>query len=64
MVDYTKLFNSTATVPQARTDAVQSIFRMVYGWMTLGLAASGVTAYLTYSSGFYQKILTPPYFWG
>ena len=63
MVDYTKLFNSSAEIAQERADVVQSIFRSVYGWMTVGLAVSGVSAWLTYSTGFYETILKTPLFW-
>lgn len=63
MVDYTKLFDSSVEVEQNRSVVVQSIFRSVYGWMTVGLAASGVTAWLTYATGFFQTIFTTPLFW-
>lgn len=63
MVDYTKAFKSSGEVAQGHSEVVQSIFRSVYGWMAVGLAASGVTAWLTYSTGFIKTIFTTPLFW-
>ena len=59
MVDYTKLSESMTQIGQDRTEAVQSIFKSVYGWMTVGLLVSGAVAWFTVNTGFYQVVFRP-----
>ena len=58
MVDYTKQFEQ----PQYAERVVQiaTTFKIVYGWMCVGLAISGAVAWYTFTSGLWQRILTGP----
>jgi len=66
MVDYEKEFGK----PDYQLGGVDSkvalarTFKLVYGWMTAGLALSGVIAWYTASSGLWERILTGPGFMG
>ena len=49
MVDFEKMYERPESVAQVRTVRVAKTFKLVYGWMALGLALSGVVAWLTAS---------------
>ena len=49
MVDFEKMYERPESVAQVRTARVAKTFKLVYGWMALGLALSGVVAWLTAS---------------
>lgn len=62
MIDFEKQVNEMngyRDVAQAGT-AVTSVFRQVYGWMSLGLAISGLVAWWTASSGAFATLLKGP----
>lgn len=62
MIDYEKEFKNLEY--GARTEQLQgaAVFKHVYGWMTAGLALSGVVAWWTAASGLWERILTGPGF--
>ena len=62
MVDYTKVPTQYMTDVE-KEDAMRSVFRSVYGWMTMGLLVSGLTAWYTVQSGLYRTVMAPPWFW-
>lgn len=49
MVDFERMYERPESVAQVRTVRVAKTFKLVYGWMALGLALSGVVAWLTAS---------------
>ena len=58
MVDYEKQFEAPAYAE--RSTQIATTFKIVYGWMAVGLALSGLIAWYTFTSGLWQKILTGP----
>ena len=58
MVDYEKQFETPAYAE--RSTQIATTFKIVYGWMAVGLALSGLIAWYTFTSGLWQKILTGP----
>jgi len=60
MIDYEKEFGKPDYAIGARETTLAATFRYVYGWMSAGLALSGVVAWHTASSGLWQKVLTGP----
>ena len=58
MVDYEKQFEVPAYAE--RSTQIATTFKIVYGWMAVGLALSGLIAWYTFTSGLWQKILTGP----
>ncbi len=61
MIDFEKQFQS----PQyaTRQSAIATTFKLVYGWMSAGLALSGLTAWFVFSSGLWAKIFSGPWFY-
>lgn len=66
MVDYEKEFGKPGYQIRGldAKSGTASIFRQVYGWMTVGLTLSGVIAWCTAHSGLWERILTGPAFLG
>ena len=61
MIDYEKEFGRPDYQYSGRgTFALASIYKVVYGWMTAGLALSGFVAWFTLRSGLYETIVTGP----
>lgn len=64
MIDFEKEFgNSSRAVPSYYGSGqvqIATTFKLVYGWMCAGLAASGVVAWYTAASGLWQRVLTGP----
>lgn len=59
MIDFEKQFGRPAYATRStETTAVASVFRLVYGWMCVGLAISAIVARYTAQSGLYAQILT------
>lgn len=59
MVDFERQFGKPGyQTGVMETTRVASIFKIVYGWMGIGLALSGLVAWYTASSGLYMRILT------
>lgn len=64
MVDFEKEFEQPGYAAQTRTTVLARTFKLVYGWMMLGLALSGVVAWFTAESGLWEKVLMGPGFYG
>lgn len=47
----------------ARTSPIAATFQLVFGWMTAGLALSGLVAWKTYSSGAWVSFAQGPGMW-
>lgn len=63
MIDFEKEFGKPGHQPGFTEKAALSrMFKIVYGWMAIGLALSGVSAWYTASSGLWATILTGPGF--
>lgn len=65
MVDFEKQFERPDyAIGRRETVGVRiaSTFRIVYGWMCVGLALSGVVAWYTATSGLYKTVLAGPGF--
>ena len=63
MIDFEKEFGKPGHQPGFTEKAVLSrMFKIVYGWMAIGLALSGVSAWYTASSGLWATILNGPGF--
>lgn len=62
MIDYEKEFGKPGYQIGAKTTALASTFRIVYGWMAVGLALSGVIAWYTAASGLWKSVLQGPGF--
>jgi len=58
MVDFEKEFGKPAYSTAAKETQIAKTFKLVYGWMCVGLALSGVVAWYTAASGLYKTILT------
>lgn len=64
MVDFERQFEKADYAAGARSTQVAATFRIVYGWMSVGLALSGLVAWYTAISGLWQKVLMGPGFVG
>ena len=64
MIDYEKQFERPPYATGSRQVQIAAIFKRVYGWMSAGLAISGMVAWYTASSGLWQKVLLGPGFVG
>lgn len=63
MIDFEKEFGKPGHQPRFTEKAALSrMFKIVYGWMAIGLALSGVSAWYTASSGLWATILNGPGF--
>lgn len=63
MIDFEKEFGKPGHQPGFTEKAALSrMFKIVYGWMAIGLALSGVSAWYTASSGLWATILNGPGF--
>lgn len=63
MIDYEKEFEKPDYQVAAKAEnALATTFKIVYGWMAVGLALSGVVAWYTAASGLWQRILQGPGF--
>ena len=64
MIDFEKEFGNPGRISPTyyESDQVQiaKTFKLVYGWMCAGLAASGVVAWYTAASGLWQRVLMGP----
>ena len=58
MIDFTKPYAQSSQSTEERENSFQAIFRAIYGWMTVGLVASGATAWWTVASGFYKTVFS------
>lgn len=57
MIDFEERVKSHQYVGiQTKEKGIADIFKLVYGWMFLGLALSGAVAYYFFSSGAYQYV--------
>lgn len=64
MVDYEREFKKADYQVGKRQSQVATTFKIVYGWMCVGLALSGGVAWYTATSGLWQKVLMGPGLWG
>lgn len=69
MVDFEKMCERPQQVAQVRAGLVAKTFKLVYGWMALGLAVSGAVAWLTATFAaenpeFLKTLLKGPVFYG
>lgn len=64
MVDYEQEFQKADYQVGKRQSQVATTFKIVYGWMCVGLALSGGVAWYTATSGLWQKVLMGPGLWG
>ena len=64
MIDFEKEFGKPGQLPPTYYESGQvqiaTTFKLVYGWMCAGLAASGVVAWYTATSGLWQRVLMGP----
>jgi len=60
MIDFEKEFQTPGYALGKRQTQVAATFKIVYGWMSVGLAISGLVAWFTASSGLYQAVLQGP----
>lgn len=64
MIDFEKEFGNPGQLPPTYYESGQvqlaMTFKLVYGWMCAGLAASGVVAWYTAVSGLWQRVLMGP----
>ena len=58
MVDFEKEFGKPSYSTAARETQLATTFKLVYGWMSAGLALSGVIAWYAFQSGLVERILT------
>ena len=57
MIDFEERVKSHQYIGvQTKEKGIADIFKLVYGWMFLGLALSGAVAYYFFSSGAYQYV--------
>jgi len=63
MIDYEKEFGRPDYALGSKQTAIAATFKYVYGWMSAGLALSGVVAWYTAASGLWQKVLMGPGMW-
>lgn len=59
MIDFEKEFNAPAYQTESRSTLIARTFRIVYGWMAVGLALSGVLAWYTAMTPSLQKAILP-----
>ena len=64
MIDYEKEFGKPEYELGARQVQIARTFKIVYGWMSAGLALSGVVAWYTAASGLWETVLQGPAFMG
>ena len=64
MVDYEQQFKDRELGVSARQTALATTFKIVYGWMSVGLVLSAVVAWYTAASGLWQTVLAGPGFYG
>ena len=64
MIDFEKEFGNPGQLSPTYYGSGQvqiaTTFKLVYGWMCAGLAASGVVAWYTAASGLWQRVLMGP----
>ena len=60
MIDFEKEFGKPTYELGTRQVQIATTFKLVYGWMCAGLAASGVVAWYTAASGLWQRVLMGP----
>ena len=63
MVDYEQQFKDRELGVSARQTALATTFKIVYGWMSVGLVLSAVVAWYTAASGLWQTVLAGPGFY-
>ena len=56
MVDFEKEFGKPSYSTAARETQLATTFKLVYGWMSAGLALSGVIAWYAFQSGLVERI--------
>lgn len=61
MIDYEREFESPTYATQKRQ--IATTFKLVYGWMSAGLALSGIVAWYTAASGLWKNVLMGPGLW-
>jgi len=64
MVDFEKQFEKPSYEIGSAQTQVSAVFRIVYGWMGVGLALSGAVAWYTAASGLWQRVLVGPGLYG
>ena len=64
MIDYEKEFGRPEYALGARQTQIARTFKIVYGWMSAGLALSGVVAWYTAASGLWERVLMGPGYMG
>jgi len=62
MIDFEKQFGKPDYAVGRKQSQVAATFKIAYGWMSAGLALSGVVAWYVASSGLCQRIVTGPGF--
>ncbi len=62
MIDFEKQFGKPDYQLGSKATAIASTFKIVYGWMALGLAISGLIAWFTAASGLWKSVLLGPGF--
>lgn len=60
MIDYEKQFERPPYATSSGQIQITATFKRVYGWMSVGLAVSGIVAWHTAASGLWQKVLLGP----
>lgn len=60
MIDYERQFEQPDYAIGKRQTQLATTFKIVYGWMCAGLALSGVVAWYTAASGFWEMVLQGP----
>ena len=63
MVDYEQQFKDRELGVSARQTALATTFKIVYGWMSVGLVLSAVVAWYTAASGLRQTVPAGPGFY-
>lgn len=64
MIDFEKQFGNPDYALRSKQTQIAATFKIVYGWMGIGLALSGAVAWYTAASGLWQKVLMGPGFIG
>ncbi|MDO5317188.1 MAG: Bax inhibitor-1/YccA family protein [bacterium] len=64
MIDYEQQFKRPGYDVDAQRGALATTFKIVYGWMSIGLTLSAVIAWYTAASGLWKTVLAGPGFYG
>jgi len=64
MIDFEKQFGSPEYATQTRSTKLATTFKVVYGWMFVGLLLSGLVAWYTAATNLWKTVLMGPGFFG